>query len=158
MLIDGQLVHFGVASAVCAGSSIVAGLIVHADDEGARRQHELGRRRPTVTRRRAAILENVDLQTATVADQQCPLCVDKHQTRSDSTRFAVQQEARMCGECAPAPTQSRHDELTGGLGASSDGRTAGSGAPGDGKPRIGVTWNQVGWRRTPDAPRVEVST
>ena len=33
MLIDGQLIHFGVAAAICAGSSVAAGLIAYADDE-----------------------------------------------------------------------------------------------------------------------------
>jgi len=74
MLIDCQLIHFGVAAAVCGGSSVAAGLIAYADDEDARRQHELGRRRGTaVARRRAAVPEHADLQAATVADQQCPL-------------------------------------------------------------------------------------
>ena len=159
MLIDGQLIDFGVAAAICAGSSVAAGLIAYADDEDSRRQHELGRRRRTaVTRRRAAVWEHPDLRAATVADQQCPLCGGARQTRSDSPRFADRQESRLCGACAPAPTQSRHDEPTAGLGASSDGRATRSGAPGEGKPRRGVTWNRVGWRRTPDDPRVEVST
>jgi hypothetical protein len=110
-----------------------------------------------VARRRAAVSEPADLQAATVADQQCPLCGGARQTPSDSPRFADRQEARLCGACASAPAQRRHDESTGGLSASSDGGATRSGAPGDGKPRLGVTWNQVGWRRTPDAPRVEVS-
>lgn len=159
MLIDCQLIHFGVAAAVCGGSSVAAGLIAYADDEDARRQHELGRRRRTaVARRRAAVPEHANLQAATVADQQCPLCGGARQTRSDSPRFADRQESRLCGACASAPAQSRHDESTGGLGASSAGRATRPGAPGDGKPRLGVTWNRVGWRRRPDAPRVEVST
>jgi hypothetical protein len=111
-----------------------------------------------VARRRAAVPEHADLQAATVADQQCPLCGGARQTRSDSPRFADRQESRLCGACASAPAQSRHDESTGGLGASSAGRATRPGAPGDGKPRLGVTWNRVGWRRRPDAPRVEVST
>ena len=159
MLIDCQLIHFGVAAAVCGGSSVAAGLIAYADDEDARRQHELagaaarrwrGDERPSGS--------TADLQAATVADQQCPLCGGARQTRSDSPRFADRQEARLCGACASAPTQSRHDEPTAGLGASSDGRATRSGAPGDGKPRLGVTWDRVGWRRTPDDPGVEVST
>ena len=159
MLIDDQLFDFGVAAAVCGGSSVAAGLIAYADDEDARRQHELGRRRRTaVARRRAAVPERADLQAATVADQQCPLCGVVHQILSDSPRFAGRQESRLCGACASVPTQSRHDEPTAGLGASSDGRAIRSGAPGEGKPRLGVTWNRVGWRRRPDAPRVEVST
>ena len=38
MLIDGQLIHFGVAAAICAGSSVAAGLIAYADDEARRQQ------------------------------------------------------------------------------------------------------------------------
>ena len=159
MLIDCQLVHFGVAAAVCGGSSVAAGLIAYADDENARRQHELGRRRRTaVARRRAAVPEHADLQAATVADQQCPLCGGARQTRSDSPRFADRQESRLCAACASAPAQDRHDESAGGLGAGSAGRATRPGAPGDVKPRRGVTWNRVGRRRRPDAPRVEVST
>ena len=37
MLIDCQLIHFGVAAAVCAGSSVAAGL-AYADDEDSRRR------------------------------------------------------------------------------------------------------------------------
>ena len=40
MLIDGQLIDFGVAAAICAGSSVAAGLIAYADDEDSRRQHD----------------------------------------------------------------------------------------------------------------------
>jgi hypothetical protein len=159
MLIDGQLIHFGVAAAICAGSSIAAGLIAYADDEDARRQHELGRRRRTaVTRRQAAISEHPDQQAAAPPGQQCLLCGGARQTQSDSPRFADRQESRLCGACAPAPTHSRHEEPTAGLGASSDGRATRSGAPRDGKPRRGVTWNRVGRRRTADDPGVEVST
>ena len=32
MLIDGQLIDFGVAAAICAGSSVAAGLIAYADE------------------------------------------------------------------------------------------------------------------------------
>jgi hypothetical protein len=110
MLIDGQLNDFGVAAAICAGSSVVAGLIAYADDEDARRQHELGRRRRrAVTRRRAAISENADQHAATVADQQCPLCGGARQTRSDSPRFVDRQGARLCEACVsalnPGPTR-----------------------------------------------------
>ena len=35
-LIDGQLIDFGVAAAICAGSSVAAGLIAYA--EGGRRE------------------------------------------------------------------------------------------------------------------------
>ena len=159
MLIDGQLIDFGVAAAICAGSSVAAGLIAYADDEHARRQHELGRRRRTaVTRRRAAIWEHPDQQAAALPGRQCPLCGGARQTRNDSPRFADRQEMRLCGACASAPTQSQHDEPTAGLGASSDGRATRSGALRDGEPRRGVTWDRFGWRRTPDDPGVEVST
>ena len=158
MLIDCQPIHFGVAAAVCAGSSVAAGLIAYADDEAARRQHELGRRRRTaVARRRAAVSEHADLQAVTVADHQCPLCGAARQTPSDSPRFADRQEALLCGACASAPAQGRHDEPTAAQSASSDGRVTRSGAPGNGKPRLDVTWNRVGSRRTRDAARLEVS-
>jgi hypothetical protein len=159
MLIDGQLIDFGVAAAICAGSSVAAGLIAYADDQDARRQHEVGRRRrAAVTLRRAAISEHPDQQAATPSGRQCPSCGGARQTQSDSPRFADRQEARLCGACASAPTQSRHDEPMAGLGASSDGRATRSGAPRDGKYRRGVTWSRIGWRRTPDEPGVEVST
>lgn len=45
MLIDGQLTDFGVTAAICAGSSVAAGLIAYAD----------GRRRKAITRRLAAL-------------------------------------------------------------------------------------------------------
>jgi len=159
MLIDCQLIHFGVAATVCGGSSVAAGLIAYADDEDARRQHELSRRRrAAVARRRAAVSEHPDLQAAALPGRQCASCEGARQTRSDSPRFADRQESRLCGACASVPTQRRHDEPTGGLGASSDGRATRSGAPGEGKPRRGVTWNRVGWRRTAYDARVEVST
>jgi hypothetical protein len=115
MLIDGQLIDFGVAAAICAGSSVAAALIAYADDEDARRQHELGRRRRTaVTLRRAAIREHADQPAATAPGRRCPLCGGARQTRSDSPRFADRQEARLCGVCASAPTQSRHNQPTAG--------------------------------------------
>ena len=103
MLIDGQLIDFGVAAAICAGSSVAAGLIAYADDEDARRQHELGRRRrKAVTRERVAVWERRDQQATTAADRQCPLCGGAHQKSSDSPRFVDRQAARLCGACAPA--------------------------------------------------------
>jgi hypothetical protein len=103
MLIDGQLIHFGVAAAICAGSSVTAGLIAYADDEVARRQHALGRRRrKAVTRGRAAAWERPDQQPAIAPDQQCPLCGGARQTPSDSPRFVDRQGARLCGACTPA--------------------------------------------------------
>ena len=159
MLIDGQLIDFGVAAAICAASSVAAGLIAYTDDEHSRRRHEAGsRRRTAVARGRAAIWEHPDQQAATPPGRQCPLCGVPRQTESDSPRFAERQEARLCDACAPAPTQGRHDEPATGLGPSSDGRATQPGAPRDGKQRHRVTWNRIGWRRTPDVPGVEVST
>jgi hypothetical protein len=103
MLIDGRLIDFGVAAAICAGSSVAAVLIAYADDEDARRQHELGRRRrKAVTRGRAAIWERGDQQAADATDQQCPLCGGPRQKLSASPRFVDRQSARLCGTCAPA--------------------------------------------------------
>lgn len=103
MLIDGQLIDFGVAAAICAGSSVAAGLIAYADDEHARRQHELGRRhRKAVTRGRPAIWERHDHRGATAADRQCPLCGGVRQKLSDSPRFVDRQGARLCSACALA--------------------------------------------------------
>jgi hypothetical protein len=104
MLIDGQLIDFGVAAAICAGSSVAAGLIAYADDEDARRQHELGKqRRKAVTRGRAPSWERRDQQAATAADQPCPLCGGGRQKLSDSTGFVDRQGARLCGACAAGP-------------------------------------------------------
>jgi hypothetical protein len=98
-LIEGQLIDFGVAAAICAGSSVAAGLIAYADR----------RRRKAVTRGRAAVRQDRDQQAATAADQQCPLGGGARQKRSDSPRFVDRQGARLCGPCAPAlnpePTQ-----------------------------------------------------
>jgi hypothetical protein len=85
MLIDGQLIDFGVAAAICAGSSVAAGLIAYADDEHARRQHELGRRQR---------------KAATAADRQCPSCGGVRQNLSDSPRFVDRQGACLCRTCA----------------------------------------------------------
>jgi hypothetical protein len=103
MLIEGQLIDFGVAAAICAGSSIAAGLIAYVDDEDARRQHELGRRRrKAVARGRAAVWERRNVQAANAGDRQCPLCGGARQKLSDSPRFVDRQGARLCGTCAPA--------------------------------------------------------
>src|SRR3954453_14469668 len=113
MLIDCQLIHFGVAAAVCGGSSVAAGLIAYADDERARRQHELGRRRrKAVTRERPAMRERNDDEAAIPAARQCQRCEAARQTRSDSPRFADRQESRLCVACASAPSRSRHDDRT----------------------------------------------
>ena len=90
MLIDGQLIDFGVTAAICAGSSVAAGLIAYAGR----------RRRKAVARGRAAVWERRDQQAA--ADQQCPLCGGAGQKPSDSPRFVDRQRARLCGKCAPA--------------------------------------------------------
>ena len=126
MLIDGQLIYFGVAAAICAGSSVAAGLIAYAGR----------RRRKAVARGRAAVWERRDQQAATAADQQCPLCRGTRQILGESPRFVAGQRAHLCGgdeqiEAARArayagharrpSTQSRHDEPAAGLGASSDG-------------------------------------
>jgi hypothetical protein len=107
-LIDGQLIDFGVTAAICAGSSVAAGLIAYAGR----------RRRKAVARGRAAVWEGRDQQAATAADQQCPLCGGARQKLSDSPRFVDRQGAR---HARRPSTQSRHDEPATGLGASSDG-------------------------------------
>ena len=86
MLIDGQLIDFGVAAAICAGSSVAAGLIAYADR----------RRREAVAPGRAAVWERRDQQAPTTADQQCPLCGGARQKLSDSPRFGDRQGARAC--------------------------------------------------------------
>ena len=99
MLINGQLIDFGVAAAICAGSSVAAGLIAYSGR----------RRRKAVARGRAAVWERRDQQAA-AADQQCPSCGGARQKSSDSPRFVDRQGARLCRACASALTQSRHDE------------------------------------------------
>jgi hypothetical protein len=108
MLIACQLIDFGVAAAICAGSSAAAGLIAYAGR----------RRRKAVARGRAAVGEGRDQQPATASDHQCPLCGGPRQTLSDSPRFVDRQGAR---HARRPSTQSRHDEPAAGLGASSDG-------------------------------------
>jgi hypothetical protein len=93
MLIDGQLIDFGVAAAICAGSSVATGLIAYAGR----------RRRKAVARGRAAVWERRD-QQAVAAGQQCPLCGGARQKPSDSPRFVDRQAARLCRACAgPQP-------------------------------------------------------
>jgi hypothetical protein len=122
-LIDGQLIDFGVAAAVCAGSSVAAGLIAYAGR----------RRREAVARGRAAVWEGRDEQAATAADQQCPLCGGARQKLSDSPRFVDRPGAprkigdeqieagrarAYAGHARRPSTQSRHDEpAVGGQGA-----------------------------------------
>jgi hypothetical protein len=108
MLIDCQLVDFGVAAAVCAGSTVTAGVIAYA-----------GRRRgKAVARGRLASWEGRDQQAAVAADQHCPLRGGARQTLDSSTRFVDRPGAR---HAHPPSTQSRHDEPAAGLGAGSDG-------------------------------------
>src|SRR3954466_16072745 len=136
MLIDGQLIDFGVAAAICAGSSVAAALIAYANDEAARRQHQLGRRRRKAVTRARALWGRPDRQPATAPDRQCPLCGGARQSHSESPRFVERLGAHLCEACAPASTQSRHDEPTAGFGASSDKRANRTRAPEDGEPRV----------------------
>ena len=111
MLIDGQLIDFGVAAAICAGSSVAAGLIAYAGR----------RRRKAVARGRAAVWERRDQQAATAADQQCLLCGGARQKPSDSSG-SLNGSARPYAWHARRPsTRSRHVEPAAGLGASCDG-------------------------------------
>ena len=98
MLIDCQLIHFGVAAAVCAGSSVSAGLITHAGR----------RRRKAVARGRAAVWERRDQPTANGADQQSPLCGVARQNLSDSNGIIDRKGAQL----RAAPRRPRHPELT----------------------------------------------
>ena len=90
MLIDGELIDFGVAATICAASSVAAGLIAYS-----------GTRRKAVSRERAAIWEGRDQQAATAADPQCPLCGGARQKVSGSPRFVDRQVPRLSGACAP---------------------------------------------------------
>jgi hypothetical protein len=91
MLIDGQLIDVGVTAAICAGSSVAAGLIAYAGR----------RRRKTVARGRATVWERRDQQAAAVG-QQCPLCGGARQKPSESPRFVDRRGARLCMACVPA--------------------------------------------------------
>lgn len=82
-LIDGQLADFGVAAAICAGSSVAAGLIAYA-----------GRRRRKAVARVPAVWEGRDQQAATAAGQQCPSCGGARQKLSDSPGSVDRQGAR----------------------------------------------------------------
>lgn len=89
MLINGQLIDFGVAAAICAGSVVTAGLIAYTGR----------RRRKAMARGRLAVWERRD-QQATAADQQCPVCGGARQKPNDSPRFVDRQGSRLCGACA----------------------------------------------------------
>jgi hypothetical protein len=132
MLIDGQLTDFGVAAAICAGSSVAAGLITYTGR----------RRRKTVAPGRAAVWEGREQQAPTTYDQQCPLCGSARQKPSESARSVDRQGAR---HARRPSTQSRPDEPAAGLGASSDGSATRTGALMDGEPRHGVTWVRFAW-------------
>ncbi len=89
MLINGQLIDFGVAAGICAGSSVTAGLIAYAG----RRQ------RKAEARRRSAVWERCD-HWETAADQQCPVCGGARQKPNDAPRFVDRQGGRLCEACA----------------------------------------------------------
>jgi hypothetical protein len=91
MLINGQLVDFSVAVAICAGSSVVAGLVAYTG----RRRHS------AVTRGRPAVWGHRDQQAA-AADQVRPICGCAREIPIDSPRFVDRQGARSCTACAPA--------------------------------------------------------
>lgn len=83
MLIDCQLSDFGVAAAICAGSSIAAAFIAFAG-----RRH-----RKAVVRGRAAVWERREQQVADVAGEQGPLRGDACQKLSEPPRFVDRQDA-----------------------------------------------------------------
>jgi hypothetical protein len=149
MLIDGQLIDFGVAAAICAGSSVAAGLIAYADDEHARRQHELGRRhRKAVTQGRSAIWERHDHQAAAAPAQECPSCGVVRQTTSESTRSVDQRETRLCEGCALDLDAESTRWPVAALGADSMAEQVDRLRPRHGKPRLGASpgFGWVAWR------------
>lgn len=90
MVIIGQLVDFGVAAAISAGSLVAAGLASC-----------LGRRR------RAAMRGPTDRSMAARPargrpGQPCPSCASTHQKASESSRFADRRGGQVCEACAPA--------------------------------------------------------
>jgi hypothetical protein len=93
------LTDFGVAAAICAGSSVAAALIAYASR----------RRRKAVLRGRAAAWGRRD-QHGAATDQQCPLCGGACQKLSGSPRFVDRQGARLCGACASAVNAEPQDE------------------------------------------------
>ncbi|OBF36089.1 hypothetical protein A5724_14090 [Mycobacterium sp. ACS1612] len=94
MLIDCQLTHFGVAAAICAGSSLLAALIAYA-----RGRYELASRCRAAVRQKADISERSGQQAATAASAHCPLGGTR-QKQCDSPGFANRQGARCCQACA----------------------------------------------------------
>jgi hypothetical protein len=95
-LIQGQLAEFGLAAAVCAASSVAAGLIAFADDESARRRHEQYRRSRAAQQSQRSAPQSVAAPAA-----RSPQCHDLHQGRTDSPRFADRQAARPATDCTP---------------------------------------------------------
>lgn len=157
MLIGGQLMDFVIAAAICAGASVAAGLIAYADDEDARRQHELGRvRRKAVAPGRVAVRGRRN-QAATAPERQCPLCGVARETLSDSPRFADRQGARSCRECASAPNPEPTRGPAAGLKAGSDGQEPKPTRRGNVSARMRGP-GPVRWRRSTDDSGVEVLT
>ncbi|HXO78819.1 MAG TPA: hypothetical protein VN856_02910 [Mycobacterium sp.] len=146
MLIDGQLIDFGVTAAICAGSAVAAGLIAYAEK----------RRRKAVARGRAAVWERRDQQVA--ADQRCPFCGGAGQKPSASPRFVDRQRARVCGKCAlalnaePGTMSPRPVSARVLISAQPDRVRRSTASP---------AWasREIGWGRgAPDDPGVEVLT
>jgi hypothetical protein len=76
MLIDGQLIDFGVTAAICAGSFGAAGLIAYADR----------RRRTALARGRAAVWERRDQQAAAADEQRYAWARAKNQVTQPNPR------------------------------------------------------------------------
>ena len=98
-LIDGQLIDFGVTAAICAGSSVAAGLIAYAGR----------RRRKAVARGRAAVWERRDQQAAppTNSARYAEARAKNQVTHPDSLTGSARAYA---GNARRHSTQSRHDE------------------------------------------------
>lgn len=106
MLIDCQIVDFGVAAAICAASSIAAGLIGYVGDGNGRRRYEPGGRghKATTTRRRTAIGERRADRAAIGVRQQCPSCEGATENPSESAGFDDRRSGRRCRACAALNT------------------------------------------------------
>lgn len=144
MLISGQLIDFGVAVAICAGSSVTAGLVGYSS----KRRHE------DVARGRAAVRERRDQPTIIAADQQCPFCPGAGGTLSDTFRLVDRWADRSGRHECRCTTGSGHDKPAGAGGASSETSTTPRSVPVDrglplGSP--GITYSDLG---RPAATRV----